>query len=209
MYNEGEFMYKLYFCDINLITDDEFEREMKALPLLRRREILRKKIVEQQKLSLAGDVLAKRAILELSNGRETPMFAKGENGKPYCINYPYHFNISHSKQYTVVAVSDRPIGVDIEVIRPFSASASAKYLTEDEKNYIVLDDIPENRNQRFYKLWCAKEAYLKLIGTGLKGGIKTLSITPKDNKFYNNQNVTIKYSNELPDCITCVVYENK
>jgi len=127
-------MYKLYFCDINLITDEEFERELKALPLLRRREILRKASTDQRKLSLAGDVLAKRAILELSNGRETPVFAKGENGKPYCLNYPYHFNVSHSKKYTVVAVSDKPIGVDIEVIRPFSASAAAKHLSEEEKN---------------------------------------------------------------------------
>ena len=200
-------MYKLYFCDINLITDEEYEREMKALPILRRREILRKASIEQRKLSLAGDVLAKRAILELSNGRETPIFAKGKNGKPYCINYPYHFNVSHSKKYTVVAVSDKPVGVDIEVIRPFSASAAAKYLTEDEKNYIVLDDIPEKRNERFFKLWCAKEAYLKLIGTGLKGGIKTLSLTPNNGKLENNQGITIKYSNELPDCITCVAFE--
>ena len=200
-------MYKLYFCDINLITDEEFEREMKALPILRRREILRKADVDQRKLSLAGDVLAKRAILELSGGRETPIFAKGENGKPYCINYPYHFNISHSKKYTVVAVSDKPIGVDIEVIRPFSASAAAKYLTEEEKNYIVLDDIPEKRNERFFKLWCAKEAYLKLIGTGLKGGIKTLSLIPHNGRLENNQGITIKYSNELPDCITCVAFK--
>ncbi len=202
-------MYKLYFCDINLITDEEYERELNALPLLRRREILRKADIKNRKLSLAGDVLAKRAILELSNGRETPIFAKGENGKPYCINYPYHFNISHSEKYTVVAVADRPIGVDIEVIRPFSAAATAKFLTEEEKNYIVLDDNPDKRNERFFKLWCAKEAYLKLIGTGLKGGIGSLSLTPDNNKFKNNKNVIIKYSNELPDAITCVVYDNK
>lgn len=200
-------MYKLYFCDINLITDEEFERELNALPLLRRREILRKASMEQRKLSLAGDVLAKRAILELSSGRETPAFAKGENGKPYCLNYPYHFNISHSKKYTVVAVSDRPIGVDVEVIRPFSASAAAKHLSEKEKDYIVLDDNPEKRNERFFKLWCAKEAYLKFIGTGLKGGISSLTLTPDGNKFTNNKDVIIKYSNELPDAVTCVVYK--
>ena len=90
------------------------------------------------------------------------------------LNYPYHFNISHSKKYTVVAVSDRPTGVDVEVIRPFSASAAAKHLSEAEKEYIVLDDIPEKRNERFFKLWCAKEAvykYLSKPGTELKGGI--------------------------------------
>ena len=200
-------MYKLYFCDINLITDEEYERELNALPLLRRREILRKANIKDRKLSLAGDVLTKRAILELSGGRETPALVKGENGKPYCLNYPYHFNISHSEKYTVVAVSDRPIGVDVEVIRPFSASAAAKFITDQEKDYIVLDDNPDKRNERFFKLWCAKEAYLKFIGTGLKGGIKTLSLTPNNNKFTNNQGVTVKYSNELPDAITCVVYK--
>ena len=201
-------MFKLYFCDINLITDEEFERELKELPILRRREILKYREYDRQKLSLAGDVLAKRAILELSGKTETPIFAKGQNGKPYCINYAYHFNVSHSKKYTVVAVSDKPIGVDVEVIRPFSASAAAKILTDDEKDYVVLDDNKEKRNERFFKLWCAKEAYLKLIGTGLKGGIKSLALSFKDGKPKNDKNIIIKYSNELVDAVVAIAQEN-
>ena len=200
-------MYKLFYCDIELITNEEYEEELKQLPLLRRREILRHKDLNARKLSLAGDVLAKRAILELSGGLETPIFAKGIHKKPYCVNYPYHFNISHSKNYTVVAVSDKPIGVDVEVVRPFSAKAAAKILTEEEKSFVMLDNIEYNKNERFFKLWCAKEAYLKLIGTGISGGIKSLPLKYINNQIVSDKDINIKYSNVLKEAVVAVVFE--
>jgi|GEM_PF-1812600 len=41
-------------------------------------------------------------------------FSIEEGGKPYFIGYPVHFNYSHSAEYAVVALSDTPVGVDIE-----------------------------------------------------------------------------------------------
>ena len=43
------------------------------------------------------------------------------HGKPYFPEHPdVHFNLSHTAGAVLVGLSDRPVGVDIEHIRPVS-----------------------------------------------------------------------------------------
>jgi len=45
----------------------------------------------------------------------------GDYGKPYLMDWPeIHFSISHCKKGCGVMVADHPVGMDLEVIRPFS-----------------------------------------------------------------------------------------
>ena len=37
--------------------------------------------------------------------------------KPYIKNCPYHFNLSHSGDFLLLAVGDTPVGADIEKIK--------------------------------------------------------------------------------------------
>jgi 4'-phosphopantetheinyl transferase len=53
-------------------------------------------------------------------------------GKPMLENQEIHFNISHSGGYVVCAVSDSPIGVDIEQTNPNIKSISSRFLTKKE-----------------------------------------------------------------------------
>ncbi len=201
-------MYKLYFCDINLITDNELQEELNNVSLIRRRYILKKKNAEDRKRSIAVDVLAKRALSDFTAVTEKPEILYGEHGKPYFANYNVHFNASHSGNYTVVALSDKPIGIDIEIIRDFSASAANKILNQDEKTYIMQDDIHENRNRRFFEIWTAKEAYLKLLGLGLSGGIKTLQFSLKNNLLYPNKNINIIKNYSVKNAVISIIEDN-
>ncbi|MGI4804011.1 MAG: 4'-phosphopantetheinyl transferase family protein [Janthinobacterium lividum] len=77
-----------------------------------------------------------------------------------------HFNVSHSGDWILIALSTNPIGVDLEQI---NASFTYQNLLDfsfslKEKSYIQTSKVPV---ESFYKLWTRKEALLKATGKGL------------------------------------------
>ena len=93
----------------------------------------------------------------------TPSFLYNEHGAPYLEDGPY-FSISHCKQGIVVAVSETPIGIDIEAIRPLNEGLVQKAMNPQEQAQIAAAANPE---QEFIRLWTRKEAYVKMLGTGI------------------------------------------
>ena len=93
----------------------------------------------------------------------TPTFLYNDYGAP-CIEGGPYFSISHCKRGIAVAVSENPIGIDIEAIRTFSPDLMRKTMNEDEQLRITSSAIPE---VEFIRFWTQKEALLKLQGTGI------------------------------------------
>ena len=93
----------------------------------------------------------------------TPSFLYNDYGAPYIEGGP-HFSISHCKRGIAVAVSENPIGIDIEAIRTFSPDLMRKTMNEDEQLRITSSAIPE---VEFIRFWTQKEALLKLQSTGI------------------------------------------
>ncbi|MCL2874342.1 MAG: 4'-phosphopantetheinyl transferase superfamily protein [Defluviitaleaceae bacterium] len=97
------------------------------------------------------------------------VFLADENGKPYLKNAPeFHFNISHTNSAVAAAISNKPIGVDIELIKPENSrlmNVAKKMFLPDEFEYITAQD--DGANKRFFEIWTRKEAYAKYIGTGI------------------------------------------
>ena len=106
-------------------------------------------------------------VLEIEYGiSPLPTLARTELGKPWFPALPQiQFSISHSKELILCALSERPVGVDIEDIRPRRDPLPKYALTEAEYNsYLALGgDWPA-----FYTLWTRKEAWCKYTGQGLK-----------------------------------------
>jgi 4'-phosphopantetheinyl transferase len=102
-------------------------------------------------------IASKRCLLN------TPSFLYNEHGAPYLEDGPY-FSISHCKQGIAVAVSDTPIGIDIETIRPLNEGLVHKAMNLQEQAQIAT---AANPAQEFIRLWTRKEAYVKMQGTGI------------------------------------------
>ena len=86
-----------------------------------------------------------------------------EHGKPFIPGGPY-FSISHCKEGIAVAISDEPIGIDIEGIRHADEELIRRTMNEEERLWVTGDGL---RNRRFTRLWTQKEAVVKAIGTGI------------------------------------------
>jgi len=108
-----------------------------------------------------------------------PELARTDLGKPFFPALPHiQFSISHSKSIILCAVSAKPVGVDIEDIRPRRESLPQYALTEGEfSRYQSLGgDWPA-----FYTLWTRKEAWCKYTGQGLG---HSWDQTPQEELFY-------------------------
>jgi 4'-phosphopantetheinyl transferase len=96
---------------------------------------------------------------------------RGERGKPRLAHGGLEFNLSHSGELALIAVSQtRPVGVDVEKLVPgrdFLALAKRAFGPDDAAK--VHQTPPEERAVIFYRLWVRHEARLKCLGTGLSG----------------------------------------
>ncbi len=92
--------------------------------------------------------------------RETTV-ATDEHGKPYFPDHPQlHFSLSHSGEFAVCALSDAPIGIDIEQYRSVDIKKlSARCYGAD----------PTQTIEEFFHSWTQQESYVKAIGVGLAG----------------------------------------
>lgn len=110
-------------------------------------------------------------------------FATGQHGKPALIGPSassggIQFSLSHSGDYALVAVARGPeVGVDVEVRRADveCLKLAERFFTPAESRAIA--SLHGEAQQRvFYRLWTAKEAYLKGRGVGLSLGLDRFEI---------------------------------
>lgn len=87
--------------------------------------------------------------------KDLPRLAYSRYGKPYFPEHEdVHFNISHTRGAVLVGIHDKPIGVDIERIRPVSERTMKR----------IADVITE---KEFFESWTRRESRGKWSGTGV------------------------------------------
>ena len=113
-----------------------------------------------------------------NQGKISPFsFAYTKEGKPYIPMQPnFCFNISHTKEWVAVAVTDTPIGIDIEMLRVYKPEVAKRFFHKDE--YAFLESLPNDlRNVSFTRLWTVKESYVKCTGTGIANNFDKFAIS--------------------------------
>jgi 4'-phosphopantetheinyl transferase len=101
----------------------------------------------------------------------------------------------------IVGISrDRPIGVDLEKMRSMeNAEQLAQRFFCASEYYLLTQAIPEERDQLFFQLWTAKEAYLKATGEGIGGGLNQVKIALNPLRFINLPNWYLQSFEFNPD----------
>ena len=137
----------------------------------RREQALKFKFEQGQRLCVLAYQLLKQGLREVYGITENPLFEYNEHGKPSIVGHPeIFFNLSHCKEAAVCAVSDEPLGVDVESIREYKDGLVHYSMNEEEIRQIESSEHPD---RAFIRLWTMKEATLKLIGTGISNDLKT------------------------------------
>ncbi|AYG69903.1 MULTISPECIES: 4'-phosphopantetheinyl transferase superfamily protein [unclassified Rhizobium] len=107
-------------------------------------------------------------------------FNYGDHGKPSVSAggaASIRFNLSHSADLAVLAVSDRyELGVDIEEIRFLKEDVAKRFFSRRE--YGTLRSLPaECYLDGFYRCWTRKEAFIKAHGAGLSLPLDSFDVT--------------------------------
>lgn len=114
---------------------------------------------------------AVRRILALELGADPAglEFDTTAAGKPFLARpaASLEFNLSHSGRHCLIAVADRPVGVDIETWRAISDLSGVALRVTTAREAELLERRPAREiHSSFLGLWTRKEALLKALGQG-------------------------------------------
>lgn len=101
------------------------------------------------------------------------------NGKPRVRGGGLHFNVSHSGDAMLLAVSlNHDIGIDLEFSRRTRPVVELAQRWFDPAEAAALQSLPEPAAQTaFLRLWTCKEAALKTDGGGISSGLHRIVFT--------------------------------
>lgn len=146
----------------NHIDGFDLREALAAVSQQRRDYAMRYRQERDQRLCLAAYRLLQRALMQEYGIDDLPVFAYDEKGKPLLQGHPdIHFSLSHCHEAVAVAVSDHPVGIDIEATGHYSAEVARRVMNDDEMREIEASAQPE---VAFTRLWTMKESLYKLTG---------------------------------------------
>ena len=120
-------------------------------------------------MCLAAYRLLQHALLQEYGINEAPVFTYGNKGKPLLQgHHDIHFSLSHCHEAVAVALSDHPVGIDIETVDHYSPEVARHVMSDDEMRQIEASAQPQ---VAFTRLWTMKESLYKLTGDDHCGDI--------------------------------------
>jgi len=106
-------------------------------------------------------------------------FDFGEFGKPFVKNSSVFFNLSHSGDTALVAISlCEDLGVDIEhwrYIDNMEGMVNRNFSEAEKQQWLAVDE--ERQEEIFFNLWACKESFIKATGRGLGLGVSRCGFT--------------------------------
>lgn len=137
------------------LTERETAALLACLPAERRARVLAMKTAEKRREPLCAYALLLLALGRRAGLREFPEMARSAAGKPYFPEHPaLHFNLSHTEGAVLVGLGKRPLGVDIERIRPVSPALMRRMADAGTE-------------EAFFRCWVRREARSKRTGAGV------------------------------------------
>ena len=180
------------YCDTAAFTAQELQKAYDGLSASRKAHIDRLRQPKDKRRSLTGELLVQRLLADRFGIRDARLNRR-ENGQPYLTGCSLYVSISHCENMVACAVSNEPVGIDLEKIRPIDRKLCRHVCLPEEKTY-VLGDYPEDTVgecrdekvlERFFEIWTAKEAYFKKCGTGITN-LKSVNVLPVQRQIHRS-----------------------
>lgn len=170
-------MVRVFIANITALPDPiEAPWIMENLPQSRKEKIGRIRRVHERKQSLGAGLLL-------------------EYVKKQYIDVEFdslNYNLSHSGDMVVCAVSKEAVGCDIEQIKKAPLRVAERFFCKSEAEF--LNNLEsEAQNQYFYRFWTIKESFMKMHKKGLAMGLDSFEVCI-------DKDVKIKIKGEIQNC---------
>ncbi len=170
-------MYKIYVAAVEPLMEDAFYQKALSMVSKERQEKTEKMIQHPDKArSVAAGLLLHYAVRENTDLHWDGSCLVKEHGKPMLPKeLGLYFNLSHSGEYVLCAVSDKETGADIQRHEKYEDRLAERFFHPEELAYLKE---AKDRKQCFYDLWSLKESCIKCTGRGLSTGLERFSVVP-------------------------------
>jgi 4'-phosphopantetheinyl transferase len=167
-------MIRLAYCNVENL---DLKRAYGLLPKDRQDKMDFYRFDRDKRLS-AGAYLLLKKLLSLENIKN-PAFKTGKYDKPYISNHEdIHFNLSHSGNMVLCAISDMEVGADIEYVDAGIDLNIAKLYFYNSEYENIMDST--NPADEFFRYWVLKESYMKYTGLGMNLSLDSFEILIED-----------------------------
>lgn len=117
-------------------------------------------------VSLAANVLLRYAAAQMRGCAMSGVTtARLPSGRPALPGTGLFCSVSHTDGLCVCAVSDRPVGIDAEKLRPAPMRVAKRVFSAGEQRLLAASDEPD---LQFFRFWTRRESVVKLTGAGLR-----------------------------------------
>lgn len=172
-------MTEVYIAKTDFLADEKLYKRLYDAASPERKEKTDKLLFQKDKeLSVLSERVLKKALKNIGVSEFSLVY--GEHGKPYLRgNNNVFFNMSHSENTVMCAVSDSEVGCDVERVSEFDMQIARCFFAYSE--YKMLQNAPEaERRDLFYRLWTLKESFQKSIGLGMSLPLDSFSVDLTD-----------------------------
>lgn len=176
-------MADLYYADFSSMDVEELIKKYEdKVDSQRLSKITRTRADEARVRSLLAGYLLQIAVkdyLGIENKEQVLdlKYNYGIHGKPYLTDFPnFYFNISHSGNLVVCAISKHEIGVDVQQHVQMKEQLAKRFFTEEECLMLTAQENREAYERLFFRLFCIKESYIKYTGRGMSQGLDSFKI---------------------------------
>lgn len=119
---------------------------------------------------------------ELGCRMEALVLARSPTGKPYIAQpaVALHFSLAHTERFALIAWSwETPLGIDLETLDyGLDVCGLAPTICNSSELQWLVEGPISHCPQRFLRLWTAKEALLKLYGSGFLADPRQYGVLP-------------------------------
>lgn len=182
-------MTKIFLADVRALCDESvFRHFFFVVPKSRQDKINGIKQQKDKVLSLGAGALLDIALKKM--GLCNYQIKVADNGKPYIDSGSVFFNLSHSGDMVMCAISSKEVGCDVEKKRENVADISKRFC--DKEREFILSKQGKERCDVLFRLWTLKESFMKALGVGHRIGLKNFCIDIKEDNISVEQKIDNK-----------------
>ncbi len=180
----------VYFADTDDLKDENrFLRLYFSMPEYRRRKIDAMRFDKDKRLSLGVGLLLERALRDQGIDAHSHEIGYSAHKKPFLSKFPnLHFNLSHSEERVMCAISDCEIGCDVERVTPIDLNIARKFFFTSEFEAIANQPDGASRYDIFFRFWTLKESFMKVTGLGFYLNLSDFCVE------FQNENIVVRQS---------------
>ncbi|MBQ2724319.1 MAG: 4'-phosphopantetheinyl transferase superfamily protein [Clostridia bacterium] len=167
-------MIRILCADIASADESIYDRLYGTASAERKKRADRYLRVEDKLRCVTADALLRTAL-----GTGNFRIEKNKYAKPSVKDHEnFHYNLSHSGRYVVIAYGESEVGVDVQEhdLTLDMQAVAERCFTADEREYIG------QSVRHFFEIWTGKESYLKYTGEGLRKDMRSFSIRKTEPK---------------------------